>query len=69
MSHVIAKSSNMLMKKLLINDQITACVEQNNVSWVLYGKFWIETIVYYLFKILISCNHLQSIFKFCALSN
>ena len=45
MSHVIAKSSNMLMKKLLINDQITARVEQNNVSWVLYGKFWIETIV------------------------
>ena len=35
----------MLMKKLLINDQITARVEQNNVSWVLYGKFWIETIV------------------------
>ena len=35
----------MLMKKLLINDQITACVEQNNASWVLYGKFWIETIV------------------------
>ena len=35
----------MLMKKLLINDQITARVEQNNVSLVLYGKFWIETIV------------------------
>ena len=67
---MVFQSAAMVAKKLLVDDKISACVKQKNVSSVLYVKYIVyvrQTLSFQTFCFL--GKRLLSLFKFCASIN